>query len=81
MAIESDKGHGRIEERHVQVFNPPQTWWPAEWAALTSGLIQVTRHSRRRGSGGVWLSTEETAFYVCTTLLPSAVLAAAIRGH
>jgi len=78
---ETDKGHGRIEERHVQVFEPPKAWWPAEWAALIACLIQVTRHTRRRGPGGVWQTSEETAFYVCTALLPATVLAGAIRGH
>jgi predicted transposase YbfD/YdcC len=81
VATDTCKGYGRVEERHTQVFDPPNAWWPAEWAALTACLIQVTRHSRRRGPGGVWQTTEETALYICTTLLPAAVLAAAIRGH
>ena len=78
---ESDKGHGRIEERHIRVFDPPKNWWPVEWAALIACLVRVTRHTSRRVPGGLWQTSEETAFYVCTALLPPDVLARAIRGH
>lgn len=80
-ADESGKAHGRIESRRVDVFDPPKNWWPAEWAVLIACLVRVTRHTSRRVPGGLWQATEETAFYVCTAMLPATVLAEAIRGH
>lgn len=79
--VESGKAHGRIESRRADVFNPPKQWWPAEWAPLIASLIRVTRHTQRRVPGGLWQTTEETAFYVCTAMLPATVLAGAIREH
>lgn len=78
---ESGKGHGRIEGCNNQVFGSPKIWWPVVWAALTACLVQVTRSTSRRGSGGVWKTAGETAFYACTVLLPATIPAGAIRRH
>lgn len=81
VAQESGKAHGRIETRVCRVFAPSSDWWPIEWAALIACLVQVTRQTSRRIPGGLWKTTDETAFYICTALLPATELAAAIRGH
>jgi hypothetical protein len=76
---EIDKGHGRIEERTAQIFAPPKDWLPEDWAPLVLRLFlcgpepsgypaNKPRQARKR-------------FYICTTMMPAADFAAAIRGH
>lgn len=78
---ESDKGHGRIEERTVQVFAPPKDWLPEDWAALVVAVVLVQRTRTERIPGNQTRMSTETAFYICTAMMPAADFAAAIRGH
>lgn len=78
---EVDKGHGRIEERTVQIFMPPKDWLPEEWAVLVVAVILVQRARTERMPGNQTKTSTETAFYICTTMMSAADFAAAIRGH
>lgn len=78
---EVDKGHGRIEERTAQIFAPPKDWLPEDWAALVVAVILVQRVRTERIPGKQTKTSTESAFYICTTMLPAADFAAAIRGH
>jgi predicted transposase YbfD/YdcC len=81
MAIDVDKGHGRIEERTTQVFNVVKDWLPPQWETLIAAIVCVHRKTTLRAKNGGQQMREETAWYICTASLPAVEFARAIRGH
>lgn len=78
---EADKGHGRTEDRTVQIFSPPKDWLPEDWSALVAAVVLVQRTRTLRVPDNQTRTSSETAFYICTAMMSAADFAAAIRGH
>jgi len=81
ITVDVDKGHGRLEKRTTQVFEPTKGWLPSPWESLIVAVIGVHRQTTLRTPHKGRGSREETAWYVCTTRLTAVEFGAAIRGH
>jgi hypothetical protein len=79
--VELSKAHGRIEQRTTQLFAHPPGWLPDDWAVLLPTVIRVQRHRTERVLGHHYRTTDETAWYGCTTPMAVTEAAQAIRGH
>jgi len=75
-----DKGHGRVEYRRVDTFNPPTGWLPTDWEPLVKMVVRVTREVTHRRKG-IPETSIETAWWVSTARLDAEQCQRAIRGH
>ncbi len=63
-----DKGHGRIDNRHVKVYKTNKWLSDLEWKKYLYTIIVVIRlRSKFITKTGKWKETKETSYYVCNT--------------
>lgn len=75
------KVRNRIESRQVEVFVAPDLTHADKWDAVAA-VIKVDRHRQFFDTKTkTWKTSDETAFYISTTLLPAQVFCQAIRQH
>ena len=75
------KAHGRLESRTVEVFTQMQLTDPQKWAPVRA-MIKVERYRRVFDTQTKrWEPSDETSFYVSTTVLSAEAFCVGIRGH
>jgi len=75
------KTHGRIESRTVEVFTQPHLTDPDKWARVAA-IVKVERHRLVLNTRTkCWQRSDETSFYIATTVLPAHEFCVGIRGH
>jgi len=75
------KTRDRIESRQVQVFTPLNLTDTDKWS-LVKALVKVDRHKLVFDTQAkAWQRSDETSFYISTTVLSAAEFCAGIRGH
>jgi predicted transposase YbfD/YdcC len=78
--VDHDKGHGRIEQRFVETFIPPNGWLPEGWQPLVQCVVKVDRIVEHRRKG-ISQTSLETAWWISTIALSAEQFQNAIRGH
>jgi len=77
-----NKGHGRIEQRKVELFKDFMTTDPDKWQGLIEEMIKVTRIREQFDTKAKsWKTSEEISYYVSSTKLSAKEYAKAIRNH
>jgi predicted transposase YbfD/YdcC len=78
-----DRHRGRQEIRLYEVFPLDADTINPEWQGLLACAVRVTRERLDFSpKTGLWTQgADQTAFYLCSQLLPVGVCAEAIRGH
>jgi len=75
------KAHGRIESRKAEVFTPMRLTDPDKWAQVQA-IIKVDRSRRIFDTRTKrWEPSDETSFYISTTVLSAEAFCVGIRGH
>jgi len=75
------KSHNRIESRKVEVFTPPILTDADKWS-LVEAIIKVERTRQVFDSKAKsWQRSDETSFYISTTVLSAAEFCQGIRAH
>lgn len=75
------KAHQRIESRRVEIF-PPTTLTDAEKWQLVEALVKVERHRQVFDTKTKrWQASDETSFYIATTVLSAQSFGQDIRQH
>ena len=72
--VKKERGHGRIEERHIQVLENP-TGLPEGWSGVKS-VIQVHRERTVKGK-----TSRTTHYYICSMTGSAEELGHLIRRH
>ena len=72
--VKKEKGHGRIEERHIHALENP-TGLPEGWTGVKS-VIQVFRERTVKGK-----TSQTTHYYICSLTGSAEVLGRRIRRH
>ncbi len=75
------KAHGRLERRTVEVFTPMQLTDPEKWTPVQA-MVKVERYRRVFDTQTKrWEPSDETSFYLATTVLSAEAFCVGIRGH
>ena len=75
------KAHDRIESRQVQVFTQRHLTDPDKWAGVQA-MVKVERYRRVFDTRAKrWHPSDETSFYISTTVLSAEAFCVGIRGH
>jgi predicted transposase YbfD/YdcC len=75
------KAHNRIESRRVELFISPALTHSQKWH-LVEGVVKVERSRKLFDTKTkTWKNSDETAFYISTTLLSAQEFCQAIRNH
>ena len=75
------KAHDRIESRKVEVFTALPLTDPDKWARVQA-IIKVERSRRVFDTQAKrWQPSDETSFYISTTVLSAEAFCVGIRGH
>ena len=75
------KARNRIESRKVEVF-PPMNLTHADKWSLVEAIVKVDRHRLVFDSKTkIWQPSDETSFYIATTVLSARTFCEGIRGH
>lgn len=76
---EVEKGHGRIEQRHYQVFDIRDIYTDERWAEC--GISSLVKVVRRREDGKTGRETRETSYYLSNQRTAALELCQAVRNH
>ena len=75
------KARDRIESRKVEVFTQPSLTHADKWS-LVAAVVKVDRHRLVFDTKTkCWQPSDETAFYISTTVLKAQEFCTGIRGH
>lgn len=75
------KARNRIESRQVEVFTQPSLTHAAKWS-LVKAVVKVDRQRLVFDTQSkCWQPSDETAFYISTTVLSAPAFCTGIRGH
>jgi predicted transposase YbfD/YdcC len=75
------KAHDRIESRTVEVFTQMHLTDPDKWARVQA-IIKVERYRRVFDTKTKrWQPSDETAYYISSTVLSAEAFCVGIRGH
>ncbi len=75
------KTHNRIESRQVEVFTSPSLTHADKWT-LVAAVVKVARQRLVFDTKTkCWRPSDETAFYISTTVLSAQEFCTGIRGH
>ena len=75
------KAHERIESRKVEVFTQMHLTDPDKWAGVQA-MVKVERFRRLFDTQAKrWQPSDETSFYISTTVLSAEAFCVGIRGH
>ena len=76
-----NKGRNRVEQRTVEVYTSPQFTHPEKWQDVEA-VVQVDRHREVFDTKAkCWKMSDETAFYISTTVVSAEEFCQVIRGH
>ncbi len=83
VAVSTNKGRSRQENRIVAVFDAGDALGQTGWAPFIKTIIRVTRHTWLRcAATGLWDQRREVAYYVSSAAgLPASLWADIVRGH
>lgn len=78
----NEKSHGRIEKRDARVYDNLRYIQDLEWKKLIA-CVGVVERSREvfNSTSKQWEKSDETAYYICTTLLTAQELVTISRKH